>query len=537
MGEDFPRAFWMLDDITPFDDYSGYECFASCANVEKGVALVKGASRSLIVSNEKRLTAYAPYFLKGKEYLPFTIGAFVRPIINDLTDPDPIQILGNEGQMDGLILEGTVVHFVTKYTSTGEARCSFDMMDYQSMGVWGVHTQSKNMLVINGDTVAEIDITPAQQADTFVGTGGTLSSGATNSTNKLMLNAVAVYDTPLDEDSTLTQFANAQDTLGAEDVALDYGGALLEFAPEGALHPYFQIEYSSEQEWGLGFRTDCNMHDGTLYPASSQGISLPGRWETAISLGVTESTIYAANLIWEGVGAEVSTSRNGVDYTPAQKAKNLTTIPKGLNGENQFLYVRVSFPGGIANDPSFFDDMVFSLYSFSEEPTFNGREVVLDKVSLEDDLDVIDLHENWGAEMQGGTITIKAGDPIATATPKTIEVWGNKNGATFTDNLSGAVAKYSNGGAQKPYQTGEWQLRHYVFDAGFTGDITFSGTGQIGHVVLYPEALDAATIKEIYQSYTGKPKVYVEVDEVFNIHEFNGLVDIYEYDWSIETSG
>lgn len=541
VGEDFPRAHWMLDDASPYADYSGYERSAVCASPEYGTSLAKGASRSLIVKNTNRLTVDTPVFKQGKEYLTFSVEAFVRPIQSDPNNVTEQQIWGNDGVMDGLTMNGTVVSFVTKFTDGSEARASFDLMDLQSFAAVGIHTFRKNILYINGDQVAEVEITPTQQLSTFVATGENQSCGASTSTNSFMLNSLSVYDLELDEESAMTHYANAQDTLGAEDVAIDYRGALLEFGVEGQLSPFFSIEYSSDEEWSLGHRVNCAINDGTLYPAVSQGVSVPGYWETVIPLGASTAQIYAANLLWEGSGATVSTSRDGELYEPAQKGKALSTIPKGTNGDGEFLFVRVSFEGGLANDPSFFDNMVFSLYTTGTITNFSGREVILDKATPEDDTDVIDYHQNWGAEMEAGSLTIKAPVGDMGIKAQTIEVWAMKGSGSFTDNIASdasVTGEYSNGvEGLKPYAAGEWQLRHYVLDAPFPSDIVFSGTGQIGHVILYPEALSPAVIKEIYDSYTGKPKIYVDVDEVFDIHEFPGQVDIYEYDWSIESSG
>lgn len=535
-GEDFPRAHWMLDDTSPYDDYSGYERVATSSSTARGHALVKGAERSLIVDNANKLVVSGPVFVPGKEYLPFSVEVFFRPIMTDVTNESKIQVFGNDSFMDGLVLEGTVLSFGTSFASTGEARCYFDLMDYQSVGAVGIHTKVKNYLYVNGDLVAEVAISPEQQADTFAAPGTVLVSGATTGPNKLMLNSLSLYDTELDDDSVITHYANAQDVLGVEDVALNYRGSALEFAPEGALSPFFTIEYSSNEEWSLGHRVDCRIDDGTLYPAFSQGVSIEGYWETVIPLGITPTQIYAANLIWEGTGASVSTSRDGVLWEPAQKGKALTTIPKGTNGEGQFLFVRVTFPGGVADDTSSFDNMVFALYGTGLAPNFSGREVVLDKATPESDFDVIDFHENWGVELEAGSVTIKAAAGETGIIPQTVEVWAMKNGSTFTDNL-GSATVYTNGGTAKPWANGEWQLRHYVFDAPYAGDITFSGTGQIGHVVMYPGKLTPADCKEIHDAYTGKPKIQVEIDEVFDIHEFLGKVDIYEYDWNIESAG
>lgn len=537
VGADFPRAHWMLDETSPYADYSGYERSATSTSTNYGTSLAKGATRSLIVNNSSKLTVNTSVFKRGKEYLSFSVEVFVRPVFSDPANVAEQQLFGNDGAMDGLTMAGTVVSFVTKYLDGSEARASFDLMDQQSFAAVGIHTDKKNILMINGDQVAEVELTAAQRAGSFVSTGGSQSCGGSSGPNAFMMNSLSIYEYELDEDAVMTHYANAQDTLGAQDIAIDYGGALLEFAPEGQLAPYFQIEYSSDAEWGLGHRVDCAINDGTLYPAVSGGISVAGYWQTVIPFGVIPANIFAANLIWEGTGAEVFTSLDGETWTPTRKGVALSTVPKGTVGQGAFLFVRVAFDGGILNDPAFFDNMVFSLYTTGTIPNFSGREVILDKATPESDYDIIDFHQNWGVELETGSVTIKAPVGDMGVVPKTIEVWGQRTGAQFYDNLTGADRSRSNGDTFKAYAVGEWQVRHYVFDAGFSGDIVFSGTGQIGHVILYPEALSDSVIKEIYTSYTGKPKVEIDVDEVFNIHEFAGAVDIYEYDWSIESSG
>lgn len=532
-GQDFPRAHWMLDDASPHADYSGYE--ANATNPDStaavyGPALVKGAERSLIISSTNKLTVDSPVLIQGKEYLPFAIETYVRPVLQNGEQ----QIVGNDGVMDGITINGTVVSFVTKYTNTGEARASFDTVDPMNYGIVGVHSKMKNQLYINGEMVAEVDITDAQQADTYVSPGGTLTCGSGN--GSFMMNSLTLYDLELDDDAIATHYAHSQDTLGAEDVSISYKGALLEFSTGGAISPFYTTEFSSTDEWNLGYKVDVTIHDGTLYPVSSQGVSIPGYWEVVLPLGTMENSIYAANLMWEGTGATVSTSLDGATYATAQKGKALSTLTKGMSPENQFLFVRVSFPGGLVADESYFDNMVFSVYGTGALPDFAGREITIDNATPEGDYDVIDMHGNWGIELENGTVTIKAPVADTAAYSKTIEVWVNPK-TTVTDNLSGADVIYSNGGSVKALSPGEWQLRHYVFNNGFTGNITFSGTGQIGHIMIYPDAWSASVIKEIYDAYTGKPRVLVDVDEVFDIHEFDGLVDIYEYDWSIESAG
>lgn len=535
IGSDFPKGAWVLDGNSPHADISGYERPATTTNTDRGPALVKGATRSLVVGNDNKVTFPTNFWKQNREYLAFTLEVFIRPVVVDSSDTAEIQILGHAGQMDGLTIQRGVISFVTKFANTGEARASFDTMNLQTCYVVGIHTANKNSLYVNGDLVSEVEITPEQQSDTYAVNGGDLVSGTTTGPNKFMLNAVALYDGVLDDESIDQHYDTAQDTLSAEDVAINYGGQLLEFAATGAYAPFFRMDYDSDIEWGLGGRNNVSLHDGTLYPLSIAGTSVNGWWETVIPINTAPSAIQAVSILWEGTGVLVKTSRDGILWEPAEKGKPVTTVPAGTLPAGEFLYVRVEFEGGKVDDPGFMDNMSVSVYLAANPVSFSGRDVVLSGAVPENDYDVSLLHQDWGAEMNNGSITIKAAVGLTGVAARTVEVWVMRTGGTFTTSMSDARIR-TNGGTEQSTKLGEWQLRHFVFDSNFTGDIVFSGTAQIGHVILYPEALSDETIAEIYASYTGKPKILLDIDETFDIYEFDGQVDIYEYDWALESA-
>ena len=149
----------------------------------------------------------------------------------------------------------------------------------------------------------------------------------------------------------------------------------------------------------------------------------------------------------------------------------------------------------------------------------------------------MDYDHNWGAELINGTLSIAA--PAAGSfTPKTIEVWAKKaSTAAFSDNLTSPTAQYTNGGTFQAYQIDEWQLRTYVFSSGFSGAINFTGTGQIGSVVLYPYAKTSAQVLEAYQAYVGRPVVPLPTQGNIGIVELTEQIDAYEYEWSMESAG
>lgn len=535
VGSDFPKGAWVLDGNSPYPDISGYENPATATGTDRGPALVKGAARSLVVGNDAKVTFVNNFWKRNREYLAFSLEVFIRPVVTDYSNTAEIQILGHAGQMDGLTIQKGVVSFVTKYASTGEARASFDTMNHQTSHIVGLHTATKNSLYINGELVSEVDITPEQQADTYAVDGGNLVSGTTTGPNKFMLNAVALYEGVLDDESIDQHYAEAQDTLTAEAVAINYGGQLLEFAATGAYAPFFRIEYDTDVDWALGGRTNVGLLDGTLYPTIIGNTSINGWWESVIPLGTAPTSIQAVSILWEGSGVLVKTSRDGILWEAAEKGKPVTTVPAGTLPDGEFLYVRVEFEGNKVDDPGFMDNMSISLYLTDNAVKFSGRDIVLAGATPENDYDVNDLHQDWGAEMNNGSITIKSAPGLTGAAVRTVEVWVMRTGGTFTTSLTGAHIR-TNGGTEQSTKLGEWQLRHFVFDDDFAGDIVLSGTAQIGHIIIYPATLSDETIAEIYSAYVGKPKVVLEVDENFDIHEFDGEVDIYEYDWALESA-
>jgi hypothetical protein len=109
--------------------------------------------------------------------------------------------------------------------------------------------------------------------------------------------------------------------------------------------------------------------------------------------------------------------------------------------------------------------------------------------------------------------------------------------ASFTDNITGTTASYTNGTTLQAYQNDEWQLRTYVINGGFSGAITFTGTGQIGSVVLYPYAKTAAEVLETYRAYVGRPVLTLPTQGAIALTQLTAFIDAYEYEWSMESAG
>jgi hypothetical protein len=532
-----PDAAWTFDDPSPFTDWSGNGRTSSSGATAKHAALVKGADYSLIVGPATKVS-YNSYAVmqRGRESLSFSVEAVFRSIKKDFTNTAVQQVWGNDNYYDGITIAGTVVSFVTKYTSTGEARCSFDIQDNRAVRVVAIHTAAKNSLYVDGDLVDEVDITAAQQADTYLADGNTITGGGTTGTNLLAIGAVAVYREVMAEDDVDAHFEECVDNLSEFHVASGYGGTILPLTDEHTA-PYSTRTVTTKADWEQGFKSGVIVEYDQVSPELRNAISVPSSWSIANPLPQGMGTLYGVTLTWQGQNVTVDTSVDNVTWTPATKGVKVSTIPTGFDPTDKILYIRASFAGGIIDDPAYFDELIITTYIANTIPPVDGRTVTLTNTSMEHNEDIMDYDHNWGAELVNGTLTIAAPSTGSFA-PKTIEIWAKKLGAaSFTDNITGTTASYTNGTTLQAYQNDEWQLRTYVINGGFSGAITFTGTGQIGSVVLYPYAKTAAEVLETYRAYVGRPVLTLPTQGAIALTQLTAFIDAYEYEWSMESAG
>ena len=542
VGEDFPTGLWMLDGADGLRDYSGYGRTATVVPVggvtptlQESAALVKGASHSVLLGNGNMVSFDTQIYRKKFENTSWSIEVCVTPIRIDPDSTDPIQIMGNAGQMDGLTIVGTEVSFSTKYTNTGEAKCTFDIEDNRSFNVTGVHTPGKNMLYIDSDLVAEVDITSEQQDDTYLSNGVILSSGDTASENMIAVNGMATYKYALDEGTIFTHIDEGKDNLSEAAVAIAFGGSNLQLTPEES-SPVLQVPYGGFVGWNSGVHNGTTVENTLLVPERDEsGLTTAGEWLTSLILPEVLGTLHGVSITWAGTGMTVETSLDGEDWDTVVKGVNIPTISQGETGTIDLL-VRVRFTKGLIED-SYFNDLLVSVYTLSAIPLFDGREILLDNGSIEEDHDTLDYHENWGVELNAGKLTV-TGPEAGSINIRTIQFWARQSSdATFEDNmLSTAADTYTNDSALRPYLRDEWQLRTYVFENGYVDPIEFTGTGQIGTVSIYPDAFTPDLVEQSYLSYVGVPKVTFLSGGSIALGSPSDEVDVYEYDWTVATS-
>lgn len=534
-----PLALYLMDDTSPFQDYSGYNRTASAAGgtPPKHISLCKGAAFATVLGNSITATFASPVFNQGFEHQSFSLEAWVRVISPNAT-PVEQQVLGNSGRMDGLTIKGTVVSFVTKYTTAPEARASYDLQQEQSVNLIGVHTKDKNSLFVNGELVSEVSLTEEQQADQFAPTSASLSSGSASSTQLIAVNGIGIYGSALDQVAAARHNLVGRNLPDGEEVVGSNEGDRIPLSLANA-NLFLDQWWSTEEDWKLADLSGVAVRDDRLVPQFDGDVSIHGEWLDTFALSTANTTsVYGVAFNWDGIGANIEVSLDGTTWEAVQRGVKVETIPAGFDPTNKVLLVRVTFPGGITNDESFLDNLNAVGLLTSTAPSVAGRVVSYVGATQEREYAPLTLHENWGVEIDaGGTVTISADTSDEASPARTLELWIKATGATNpTVSMTGTT--YINGVAgSTTLPVDQWVLMHIVAAANVTGSITINGPAQVGQVGIYETALSASDVAGLYAQYVGTNTLRVGDNSLVQVAESANPVKIYAHDWSIQSSG
>lgn len=516
-----PKGFWRLDDTAPFQDYSGYNNNATLSGTEShGISLSSEAVYSQKLTSTVIATFPSSVYKAGKENDSFSLSATVH-MYNSGGDH---QILGSAGKNDGLTINGSVVSFSTKYVNQGYAKCSYDLGAHMRVDIVGIHTSRKNSLYVNGRLVAEIEITPAQQNDTF-DSGTNLSSGTGPAGSKLFINNVAVFDSALTENQVREIHEwNSRTAFG--DVAKMYGGDSV--LVSSLVRPTF-IDESFNGNWDSGVFSGASIDGDSVVAEIVGGFTSSSSWETSIPLGDGENLVSLDSgvVFYSGTNVVVEASLDGTSWTTVESGKPLPLIATGQIPSNAVLLVRASFVGGQVF--ASLNSLRVIIYRTNTVNTNGSTITYTQPLVVRDEYQPRDLRDDWGVTLYGGSLSV-----TPPAASRTVEVWLKPEGAINVTVPAGTV--YSNGGAQTALEDGQWQLRTYVLSADTSAPIVISGDGVVGMVSFYPTALSATDVANVYASYTGIRKFVTSENNSIGVTEPATVVDIYTHDWQIVAS-
>lgn len=531
-----PIAFYRMDDTSPFQDYSGYNRSATITGTEShGISLTTDSAYSQRFSTTNYASFTAPVYAIGTEGQSFSISATAFPIIDGA--PLEQRIVSHGGSYDGITITGTVVNFTTLYNGAGSARCSYDLITPRKVDIVGVHTSAKNSLYIDGILVSEIDITSAQSAVPFDITDQLFYCGyASTSNQKVLVNNVGFFPRSLQPEEIYSMYLT-NNIRGGQFTSNMFGGTDI-YVSKGIRNPFLNVSWSSDDEWRRANTYNVSVDGDAVYAQVQSGLTLSGTWTSPVDLytGPSPLPIESINISWVGENITVETSTDNINWTAATNGSNLSNIASGFDPSDKALYVRVNFTSGLSE--AYIEELVINGYN-SATALFSNRVITYPSQSVaKEERDPLELQEDWGVTLGGGTITIApdaiSGSPEAV---KSIELWVKKSTSTYptlSANFASATSTYVNGVAGAiTYNAGEWVVLHYTLAAGFSGDITIAGDIQLGKVTVYPSTLSASTITSLVTNYTGVNNSVQTGSSSIAIAESATPVSAYAYDWEI----
>jgi hypothetical protein len=496
--------------------------------------MVNGISKAPLLSNTATIAFDCPVFVQGQEGQKFSLEVWVNPITNDANEQ---QVLGTNGNMDGITVVGTKIRFTTKYLTAADARCEYDLQQLRRVHAVGIHTKYKNMLFINGVLVDEVTLTEAQVADQFKATNGKLYSGVAGAVRNISVNGVAAYASALSAEVIQRHYkmGSLAPTNGA--VTNTNRGVDLNLSLDEN-NVFLDQWWSTEEDWKQDSQfVNTVVTDDRLGPMFNGDVSMAGNWKDTVALSAVDSTsIYGVIFNWDGVGATVEVSLDETSWETVTRGKKITTIPAGFDPTGKVLIVRVSFPGGITNDTSYLDNLNAVILKSGVFTTLNARTVTVVGGTQEREYPVLDQHENWGVELPASATLTISGDPSTDAIPaRTVEYWVKRTAATApVSTFSGT--SYVNGVAGSTLPLNQWAHFVTVGAANVTGAITITGPGQIGHVGIYDYAMTAAQVAALYSEYYDTNAQRIRDTSVIGVTESASGAKIYAQDWTIYTT-
>jgi hypothetical protein len=538
-----PVALYMLEDTAPYQEESGYNRVGTVVGSTPGryEGLVSGCTSAPVFLASINGSFEIPVYKVGTEGSAFTIGLWGRYAT---TTTALQQLLGNSTQIDGLRLNGSVLSFAIQYSGAPEAVVSYDLQRHRVFNVFGVYTSEKISLYVNGELVDEVSLTEEQQVASFLGSTANMTTGPTLSgSQSVAVNGVTAYAKALDGEQIKRLYQVGINVPTAEDVVSSWGGmrfqGTLDFAKT-----YVDKTWNTDYDWYEGSLNDVVVERDYLYPQVDGDTSIPGTWLDSVPLdGSIGTSIYGVTIDWDGTGAVVEASLNGTTWETAVRGRLLANATN-LTTADQLLQIRVTFPGGIVDDESELKSLRVVAIESNQLRQQNGRVITLNGAAPQTDYPRHALDENWGVRMAStGSLVIGPDADGEPETFKTIELYVNRLDSTADLSIS------AGGGITSPtwYERGasgdgvltvrRWTLVHLVSTTNITGSVTITGPLQIGHVAFYTNALSAAEVEDIHDTFVGKNILFVNDTSVIALPESDTGHKVYAADWSISASG
>lgn len=529
-----PSRLWTLDTASPYADRSGYATNATLTGSQvKGISLSRYAAYSHVVNSTNYITFPQTAYIVGKENQSFSLAASIY--LPDTGTFSAQQILSNNGRTDGLAINGDLLTFSTDYATADSAVCSYHIPVNKKLDVFGVHTPTKNFLVVDGVQVDEVDITEEQQADSYATTNGNLYAGKLSSQN-LLINTVGIYPMALQQEEINIIYADNNSTSDIDPYAA-YVGEVIDLSTPSR-PTIFHSEWNSEEDWNSGIGSSVFVDGDVLRPQMVGALTTGGTWQDSINLydGDTVPDLQAVNLNWTGINVLVEVSPDGTSWETAVKNAGVSFIYDTVDLTDVSMSIRVTFTAGA--DEAYIENLEVKAYDTETIQQPSNRVITIGDSETGATFDSqvpAQLCDDWGTLVNDGSITI--GQDLISELPmdvKTVEIWSRRISSsvpTPSANLTTGTTVYTNGIAGSTTRRGEWYIQHYTKSTPITGDLVLTGAVHVGQIVLYDSQLTATQVSNVVANYLGRGIGNRSSGGSIGMAEHNPPANIYAHDW------
>lgn len=475
-------------------------------------------------------------FLSGREDIPFTLECWYLPI--KLSSTAETVVIGHVDE--GIVFNGTDFTLRVKYLSqTVEA--TWTPSEVKSFHVAMVYDTEAFYLYVDGVRVASLDV----QAEKFLSTTGQIAvAPVVSGTASGSFDSAAIYYRALTAQELSIHYGWAKELSASINIASALGGTTYNVT-YNSVRILQSVTYD-KTNWSQGY--SINLTDSGSLIGGTGG----GTWMVSVPVeSIADSITEGVHLTYQGVGTQLSYSTDGTAWAPLA---NKRTVLEGVSSTDLTLYVKVD----VEEDGSLDYLKIDALEQRIIQPFSGNREIYFEYTSLDQTPGhQLDYHVDQGAEIVDGYVEIQpdiSGDPINV---QTVEVWAKVtdtdgwfmgiSGSQYVSVVAGSytfagMTSYRNG---QPVSNGtqpadEWAHYVFVLNTAANTPIRFgqkiAGTDllnmSLGHIAVYPQAMTAPEVQNLYNMNIGAPLITVDDDASIGVTELSPSTEFYAYSWT-----
>lgn len=448
------------------------------------------------------------------------------------------QILSNNGQYDGLSINGTIVSFSTKYATTGSCKVSYDIQSYERLNIVGTHNANTNKLFINGVQVDQADITDAQKADTYITTDGALYIGNTTSSQMVTMSTAVTYNYELSPSKILAHYNSSCFDRDPDSVR---SGNLFRTMNIDSIDLNKYIDFTYDLNSGWPVNNSCSIQSGVLYRSvDSSGTPIDSTVTVAVDLtdGV-DTNIYGVVVDAVGEGFTLQCSIDNSTWITFTNNNFAPIITSGSNPIGETLLVRITLLASATT--AFLESIQFRAYrsgvSIAQGDNLtNGKTMTIVGMSPGMVAETLDLNDLQGLS-GSGSVTFSSDASGAADSLGTEEYWIKRldnNSVTFssgTTYINGVATSLSN------LPVGLWSLVHIVKASTVDSSAAVSGNMILLSAGQSDLQLTSSQILAAYKSYLSADAItVVSTDTIGLTDAVSPAVTIYAKAWSISST-